>query len=83
MGTRRNVLPLVCALTTVLWAQAAPAGRAAYANDDEEARAAKRGLWRDASPVVPWNFRASKQHSAICAVVFVAFIADSSAAHCP
>ena len=30
---------------------------AAYAQAEAEAKAAKRGLWRDPSPVAPWDFR--------------------------
>lgn len=33
------------------------AERTAYANAEEEARSAGRGLWRDASPVPPWEWR--------------------------
>lgn len=32
--------------------------REAYAKAEEEARAARRGLWRDSAPVAPWEFRA-------------------------
>jgi endonuclease YncB( thermonuclease family) len=28
---------------------------------EQEARAARRGLWKDASPVPPWDYRASKR----------------------
>lgn len=59
------------------------ADRAAYARAEEEARAARRGLWRDASPVAPWDFRASKQHSESCAFAFVAFYVEPPALHCP
>jgi endonuclease YncB( thermonuclease family) len=31
--------------------------RAAYAQAEEEARASKRGLWKDAGPVPPWEWR--------------------------
>lgn len=34
-----------------------PAERAAYAQAEIEARAARRGLWQDSDPVPPWNFR--------------------------
>lgn len=37
--------------------------RAAYGKAEEEARAARRGLWRDPEPVAPWEFRAAKQQS--------------------
>ena len=30
---------------------------AGYAAAEEEARRARRGLWQDAAPVAPWNFR--------------------------
>lgn len=33
------------------------AEREAYATAEEEARDARRGLWRDASPVPPWEWR--------------------------
>ena len=33
--------------------------RQAYAKAEEEARAAKRGLWADKSPTPPWEFRAT------------------------
>ena len=31
--------------------------RLAYADAEIEAKAAKRGLWADAGPVLPWEFR--------------------------
>lgn len=34
-----------------------PEDRRAYAEAETEARQAQRGLWRDASPVPPWEFR--------------------------
>jgi endonuclease YncB( thermonuclease family) len=34
-----------------------PEDRAAYATAEEDARASRRGLWRDAKPVPPWEFR--------------------------
>jgi endonuclease YncB( thermonuclease family) len=34
-----------------------PENRAAYATAEAEARAEKRGLWRDARPVPPWEWR--------------------------
>lgn len=34
-----------------------PQERLAYAAAEEEARAAHRGLWRDPSPMPPWEFR--------------------------
>jgi endonuclease YncB( thermonuclease family) len=35
----------------------APANRPIYATAEADARAAKRGLWRDANPQPPWEFR--------------------------
>lgn len=37
-----------------------PENRAAYAAAERDARAAKRGLWRDPEPVPPWEFRQAK-----------------------
>ena len=37
-----------------------PADRQSYAAAEAEARAAKLGLWRDAAPLPPWDFRRSK-----------------------
>lgn len=34
-----------------------PANRIAYAQAELDARAAGRGLWRDAHPIAPWDFR--------------------------
>lgn len=34
-----------------------PADRQTYAQAEVEARAAKRGLWADANPIPPWDFR--------------------------
>lgn len=31
--------------------------RKVYADSENEARAARRGLWADAEPVPPWEFR--------------------------
>jgi endonuclease YncB( thermonuclease family) len=41
--------------------------RAAYAAAEVIAKAARRGVWRDDSPVPPWEFRASnsKQHEPV------------------
>lgn len=38
-----------------------PEDRRAYSEAEAEARAARRGLWRDAEPVAPWEFRAAKR----------------------
>lgn len=38
-------------------AEQPPAEREQYKKAEAEARAAKQGLWRDPSPVAPWNFR--------------------------
>jgi len=38
-----------------------PEDRVAYRMAEAEAREARRGLWRDAAPVAPWEFRAAKQ----------------------
>lgn len=35
--------------------------RAAYAQAEDDARAAKRGLWTDADPVPPWEWRHAKK----------------------
>ena len=37
----------------------APSDRVAYAWTEEDARVARRGLWRDPSPVPPWEYRRS------------------------
>jgi len=34
-----------------------PQERAEFAEAEDRARAARRGLWRDASPVAPWDWR--------------------------
>lgn len=34
-----------------------PQDRASYADAEEEARTARRGLWKDAHPVPPWEWR--------------------------
>src|ERR1700682_5925830 len=34
-----------------------PSDRQLYAKAEQEARAQKRGLWQDANPVPPWDFR--------------------------
>jgi endonuclease YncB( thermonuclease family) len=38
-----------------------PADRQRYAREEYEAREAKRGLWADASPTPPWEWRAHRQ----------------------
>jgi len=38
------------------------AQRAEYAQAESEARSARRGLWRDAAPVPPWEFRRAATH---------------------
>jgi endonuclease YncB( thermonuclease family) len=38
----------------------APADRVAYANAEAEARAQRRGLWREITPSAPWEFRRIK-----------------------
>ena len=37
-----------------------PNDRRLYEAAEEAARAGKRGLWRDADPVPPWEFRRNK-----------------------
>ncbi len=37
------------------------ADRAAYAQSEEDARSAKRGLWKDANPVPPWDWRRAEK----------------------
>ncbi len=36
------------------------ADRTAYAAAEAEAKAAKRGLWTDAHPLAPWEWRAKR-----------------------
>jgi endonuclease YncB( thermonuclease family) len=36
--------------------------RVAYAQAENEARAAKRGLWRDTEPMPPWDWRRSRKN---------------------
>ncbi|MFZ1569683.1 MAG: thermonuclease family protein [Thiolinea sp.] len=33
-----------------------------YAKAEQQARAAERGLWQDATPVAPWNFRKQQRN---------------------
>lgn len=40
-----------------------PADRQSYAEAEVEARAAKLGLWRDAEPTPPWEFRRKGRNS--------------------
>ncbi len=35
--------------------------RKVYADAENEARAARRGLWADAEPVPPWDYRKAKR----------------------
>ena len=41
--------------------QQSPEDREAYAKAEEEAREAKRGLWREPEPVPPWERRKIKR----------------------
>lgn len=34
----------------------------AYTQAEQQARAAERGLWQDAKPVAPWDFRKQQRH---------------------
>lgn len=36
--------------------------RGSYANAEEAARGSRLGLWRDASPVPPWEFRSERRY---------------------
>ncbi len=38
--------------------------RAAYAQAEEEARASKRGLWKDTDPMPPWDWRKQQKKKA-------------------
>jgi endonuclease YncB( thermonuclease family) len=38
-----------------------PADRRLYADAETEARSARRGLWADAAPIPPWDFRRGKR----------------------
>jgi len=38
-------------------AEQSPEDRKLYANAEDEARAMGRGLWADANPSPPWDFR--------------------------
>lgn len=40
-----------------------PEDQKAYADAEEEARAFRRGLWRDARPIPPWEFRVPRSKS--------------------
>lgn len=33
-----------------------------YAKAEQQARAAERGLWQDAKPIAPWDFRKQQRH---------------------
>ena len=37
-----------------------------YARYENEARHAKKGLWSDANPIAPWNFRKNKKKIRLC-----------------
>jgi endonuclease YncB( thermonuclease family) len=41
-----------------------PEDRRLYADAETDARAAKRGLWADANPIPPWDFRRGKRGAA-------------------
>ena len=41
-----------------------PERRSSYEKAEAEAKAAKKGLWRDQAPVVPWTFREAKRNAA-------------------
>jgi endonuclease YncB( thermonuclease family) len=45
-------------------AEQSPADRAAYAQAEDVARAAKRGLWAEAAPVAPWDWRGLRRQLA-------------------
>jgi endonuclease YncB( thermonuclease family) len=38
--------------------------RASYAAAEEEARAFRRGLWKDVNPVPPWEWRKNRRQAA-------------------
>lgn len=43
--------------------QEQPAGeQKSYAKAEKQARAAERGLWQDAKPLAPWDFRKQQRH---------------------
>ena len=39
------------------WREQSPADRESYARAEDQARQARRGLWRDANPIEPSEFR--------------------------
>ncbi len=43
-------------------AEQSPEVRQRYARAEEQAHAARRGLWQDSHPVPPWEHRISKRH---------------------
>lgn len=57
------------------WYRQYGAGETAIAEAEKEARDARRGLWQDAAPVAPWDFRHKGARAASAAS------ADTTAAH--
>ena len=56
-------IPLVVPRTAdgLAWHYTRYSDDARLAAAEREARAARRGLWRDAAPVAPWDWRASEK----------------------
>jgi endonuclease YncB( thermonuclease family) len=44
-------------------AEQSPADRLLYAQAEDEARSARRGLWQDPQPVPPWDFRRQRRNA--------------------
>ncbi|MDZ7654029.1 MAG: thermonuclease family protein [Burkholderiaceae bacterium] len=44
-------------------AEQPPQDRRAYGDAEVEARSARRGLWRDAQPVPPWEWRTTQRNA--------------------